>query len=176
MRIYLIILFIFCAPIYCEAQSKKDVENRSLCLGMKSRAKADFVLHIFDTVCASKLLYSEEDERFLVIIDNKQSFSEYYIQLNKKGRLKQIRLIDKYEKKNEILNKAFDLNNYTTDFITDKRYLLIAKKYFVILNEKGERYGECSVLSETFVHIDFELSFYLAKRIYDMEDHKKTKE
>jgi hypothetical protein len=166
MKVIFTIILMVCS-LFCNAQSEQKIgeENRSFNLAMQSRGKADIVFNLFDTIYVPKLLYSIEDEHYIVVIKNAKSFSEYYIHMNPKGKIKKVCLLNNLEDKSELLIKGFELEKYSSEFLIDSRNILSAKKYFVIKDKNGNRYGECSVLSLPFVHIDENLSMYLAIRL-----------
>ena len=171
MKTLIFILFgtLFSHFAYTQDEIRKsDEENRSFTLAMKSREKAEKVLRLFDTIHAPKLLYSIDDKHYLVIIKNDGSFSEYYVKMTSKNNISDSLLLDNIEGKSGLLKRAFDLENYSSELIFDNRGIISAKKYFVVIDKNGKRYGECSVLSLPFVHIDDELNMYCAKRLAEI--------
>lgn len=171
MKIIFIVLLGVVYFASCNVQNKMkdlDEKSRSFFLAMQSREKADKVLRLFDTIHAPKLLYSIEDKHYLVIIKIDQSFSEYYVKMTSNSNISDVRLLDNIEGKSELLIRAFDFEKYSSELIFDNRGIISVKKYFVIKDENGNRYGECSVLSLPFVHIDDELDMYCIKRLAEI--------
>lgn len=171
MKTIFIFLLILSNCTSCHAQKEMkelDEKSKSFFIAMQSREKADKVLRHFDTILAPKLLYSIDDIHYLVIIKIDQSFSEYYIKLTSNSNISDVRLLDKIERKSELLFRAFDFEKYSSELIFDNRGIISVKKYFVIKDENGNRYGECSVLSLPFVHIDDQLDMYCIKRLAEI--------
>ena len=171
MKTIFIFLLILSNCTSCHAQKEMkelDEKSKSFSLAMQSREKADKVLRLFDTILAPKLLYSIDDIHYLVIIKIDQSFSEYYIKMTSNSNISDVRLLHNIERESEFLIRAFDFEKYSTELLFDNRGIISAKKYIVMIDENGNRYGECSVLSLPFVHIDEELNMYCAKRLAEV--------
>jgi hypothetical protein len=168
------IFIVLLGVVYCDfcntqnEMNELDEKSRSFSLAMQSREKADKVLRLFDTIHAPKLLYSIEDKHYLVIMKIDQSFSEYYVKMTSNSNISDVRLLNSNEEKSVILIRAFDFEKYSSELIFDNRGIISVKKYFVVKDENGNRYGECSVLSLPFVHIDDELDMYCIKRLAEI--------
>lgn len=177
-----------CFSLVCKAQ--EDWERKSDSMAMVSRTKADKVLQHFDTIAAAKLLYSL-DNNFYVIIEDTPCYKEYYVALDSLGGIDTIRLVKaetntrkqrKQEKQyRELLAKAesiFDLSQYHTDFITkmpDVKYTSGRYSYFVVKDIDGKRYGEYRLSAVTSPSpINASLWVYLISRLSD-ETYKDNK-
>lgn len=121
---------------------------------MISRAKADVVLSIFNTINSPKILYSVGDRHYYVIIKDTVCYKEYYVSLDSSGALDKIRFVEKTKNKKvqkhyeKLLSEAepiFDLSRYHSGFVTkvlsSQRYVG-RLSYFVVKDIDGKRYGE----------------------------------
>jgi len=181
MKITCYIGLMLCFSIVCKAQDN-NWEKVSDSLAMISRAKADEVFTYFDTIRASKLLYSLEDRYFYLIINDTPCYKEYYIILDSSAKVN-IHPIDTREENkkqrkqqkryHKLLAEAepFNLSKYHTNYITnipDAKFVRGKPSYFVVKNINGKRYGEYSLAAFTLpLPIDGKLAGYLMKRLSD---------
>lgn len=179
MKAVCLIIFILCLSLVSRAQDSWGKVSDSM--GMVSRTKADKVLAHFDSVRASKLVYSLEDRYFYLIIKDAPCFKEYYIALDSLGRIdKMYPVIDKIQNKKQrkqkeqyqkILEEAkpFELNQYHSDFITrmpEATYTSGRYSYFVVKDINGKRYGEYRLSAITApLPINKNLWSYLIRRL-----------
>ncbi len=176
------IILILCFSLVCKAQEAR--ENIADSMAMVSRAKADAVLKIFDTILAPKILYSLEDRYYYLIIEDTPCYKEYYVALDNIGEIDKIRLVKartktrkqrkQQEQYRKLLSEAqpiFDLSKYHMELITKvPNAKMVAGKpsYFVVKDIDSKRYGEYSLSSLTApLPINASLWLYLVRKLLD---------
>lgn len=110
-----------------------------------SRAKADAVLSLFDSLKTTKLLYSISNEHFYVLINVDCKYIEYYIYADSSNIIKEKRFIEHPKQNIALLSKAVDVNKYHQVFITKVNDVIVTQgnpSYFVVKDKDGKRYGE----------------------------------
>ncbi len=166
MKNIITILF-FLSFITCTAQ-EEAIKKKADSLSYVSRAKADLVLSHFDSMRTEKILYSISDEHYYIILKDGCCYKEYYIHNDSEGNIINRRSV-KTSKKNKLLAKAFDLDNYHTGFVTKADNPTVVQgnpSYFVVKDIGGKRYGEYSLSTITVpVPIDKQLYNYLLTRL-----------
>jgi len=139
----------------------------------KSRNKADSIIEKFlekETKNRSYVLFSTTDENYIIIIENTNSYNEFYIKDSK-----EIVPGNTYSKPNELLKKMFNKDIYQKEFITFKSDFFMPDgyelssgniTYFVLKDENRNRYGEArlSVLIKPNP-IDGEIYAYLVEKL-----------
>ena len=80
MRKIVIVCFILGIACFCFAQN--DWKRISDSLSLKSRAKADIVLSMFDTLYGKKILYSLQDRYYYVVFQLQNSYKECVIEID----------------------------------------------------------------------------------------------
>lgn len=167
MKNIIVILF-FLSSITCIAQ-EDAIKKKADSLSYVSRAKADLVLSHFDNVRTKKILYSISDEQYYVILKDGCCYKEYYIHTDSAGNIKDQRIVKTSKKSKKLLEKAFNLGNYHTEFITKTDNPTVVQgnpSYFVVKDINGKRYGEYSLSTITVpVPIDKQLYNYLLTRL-----------
>ena len=174
MRKIVIVCFILGISCFCSAQN--DWKRISDSLSLKSRAKADIVLSMFDTLHGKKILYSLQDRYYYIVFQLQNSYKEYVIEIDsicnvmdieeldddkkieelkaKKGYSGSCRkLLKQLEEDRQTISDAFDISQYSTEFITsmtNATFIAGVPSYFVMKDENDKRYGEYSLSSMTF--------------------------
>ena len=189
-----ILLISFCFSFFCHAQSSFLDKTDSLAL--ESRFKADVVLSTFDTLSGKKLLYSILDRDFYIIIQQDNSFKEYFVTIDddccylsfvevendkelyllkkekylprdKRRRLKELL------RSRQILKNGFNTDQYSKGFIISIPNASVVEgvpSYFVIKDENNQRFGEYSLSSITSpCPISPHLWAYLVRQLSDMK-------
>ena len=159
---------------FCSAQN--DWKRISDSLSLESRAKADIVLSMFDTLYGKKILYSLQDRYYYIVFQLQNSYKEYVIEIDsicnvvnieeldsnkkikdlktKRGYSKNGRkLLKQLEEDRQTIRDAFDTDQYSTEFITsmpNATFIAGVPSYFVMKDENDKRYGEYSLSSMTF--------------------------
>lgn len=145
------------------------VKNKADSLSYVSRAKADLVLSHFDNVRTAKILYSISDEQYYVVLKDECCYKEYYIHADSAGNVIEQRLVKSTKQNTRLLQKAFNVRNYLTKFVTkaDKPSVVEGNpSYFVLKDIAGKRYGEYSLSVITSpIPIDRQLYSYLLTRL-----------
>ncbi len=171
---------------FCYAQNQSDEVGK---LALNSRAKADRVLEHFDTLHASKLLYSIDDKYYYIIIESRPCHKEYFIVLDSTSNLEKLLFLNdisknkKDEKKQKEYTKLikgldlFDFSKYHENFITrmpDAKFLSGKLSYFVVKDINDKRYGEFSLSTITIpTPINENLLMYLIRRTSDAIEKQK---
>ncbi len=174
MRKIVIVCFILGIACFCFAQN--DWKRISDSLSLESRAKADIVLSMFDTLYGKKILYSLQDRYYYVVFQLQNSYKECVIEIDsicnvvnieeldsnkkikdlktKRGYSKNGRkLLKRLEEDRQTIRDAFDISQYSTEFITsmpNATFIAGVPSYFVMKDENDKRYGEYSLSSMTF--------------------------
>ncbi len=174
MRKIVIVCFILGIACFCFAQN--DWKRISDSLSLKSRAKADIVLSMFDTLYGKKILYSLQDRYYYIVFQLQNSYKECVIEIDsicnvvnieeldsnkkikdlktKRGYSKNGRkLLKQLEEDRQTIRDAFDISQYSTEFITsmpNATFIAGVPSYFVMKDENDKRYGEYSLSSMTF--------------------------
>lgn len=188
-----IFLISFCFSFFCHAQS--GFLDKTDSLALESRFKADVVLSTFDTLSGKKLLYSELDRDYYIIIQQDNCFKEYVVTIddccylsfvevendkeldllkkekhlprNKRRRLKELL------RSRQILKDGFNTDQYSKGFIISIPNASIVEgvpSYFVIKDENNQRFGEYSLSSITSPSpINPQLWAYLVRQLSDMK-------
>jgi len=163
MKNIIAILF-FLSSITCIAQ-EETIKKKTDSLSYVSRARADLVLSHFDSMRTEKILYSISDEQYYVILKDVCRYKQYYIHIDSTGNIIDQRTVKTSNKNKKLLARAFNLDNYHTEFITKADNPTVVQgnpSYFVIKNVNGKRYGEYSLSTITVpVPIDKQLYNYL---------------
>ena len=71
---------ILCMACFCSAQN--DWKRISDSLSLESRAKADIVLSMFDTLHGKKILYSLQDRYYYIVFQLQNSYKECVIEID----------------------------------------------------------------------------------------------
>ena len=174
MRKIVIVCFILGIACFCFAQN--DWKRISDSLSLESRAKADIVLSMFDTLYGKKILYSLQDRYYYVVFQLQNSYKECVIEIDsicnvvnieeldsnkkikdlktKRGYSKNGRkLLKRLEEDRQTIRDAFEISQYSTEFITsmpNATFIAGVPSYFVMKDENDKRYGEYSLSSMTF--------------------------
>lgn len=174
MRKIVIVCFILGIACFCFAQN--DWKRISDSLSLESRAKADIVLSMFDTLYGKKILYSLQDRYYYIVFQLQNSYKECVIEIDsicnvvnieeldsnkkikdlktKRGYSKNGRkLLKQLEEDRQTIRDAFDISQYSTEFITsmpNATFIAGVPSYFVMKDENDKRYGEYSLSSMTF--------------------------
>lgn len=174
MRKIVIVCFILGIACFCFAQN--DWKRISDSLSLKSRAKADIVLSMFDTLYGKKILYSLQDRYYYIVFQLQNSYKEYVIEidsicnvvnieeLDSDKKIEELKtekryfgsnkkLLKRLEEDRQTIRDAFDISQYSTEFITsmpNATFIAGVPSYFVMKDENDKRYGEYSLSSMTF--------------------------
>ncbi|WP_196889607.1 hypothetical protein [Aureivirga sp. CE67] len=163
--------FIILISLFISFSAKAQVEQKINSIHIRSRVKADNLIHKIDSTKNLKLLFSLIDEEYYIVIKRNNNYTEYYIETDSLGNIKRKILLDTTEKDKNMLSKAFQLNQYSTDFITkvpNAKLVAGRSSYFVIKDKKGKRYGEFSISSMVMPPvIDPDLLIYLNYRLIE---------
>ena len=190
-RVITIYLSLFIAS-FCFAQNNWRVTIDSLAL--ESRSKADLILAAFDSLPGKKILFSLQNRDYHLIIQLNNGYKEYIVKTDnfcniitfleienektietlKKKRIlsrKNRRKLKQLQDSIQMLSDAFDINQYNTDFTTsvpNATYIGGVSSYFVLKDEKNNRYGEYCLSSLTApCPINPSLWLYLINAIMD---------
>lgn len=169
-RINIVLIFVF-IPYFCFTQNNSEELDSVILI---SRERVDKIIHAIDAQSSFKLFYSIKDLDYLVIIKDGHSnvFKEFYVQLNDTGEIINICRLEIKKEKTFIFKKAFNLDLYHSGFITkipDAKILHGYSSYFVVIDDKGQRYGEYNLPALTLPNpIDNEVYIYLSKRIAEV--------
>lgn len=165
-----------------------ELNDNKMSLALKSREIADRVLKEFNSIKASKLLFSLNNRYFYIIINTQPNYTEAFVELDKNGNIKKSYVIknryglikNRYEKeliqlRQNLLSKTqpFDLEKYHSGIITDfsQAYSRLAHNYgkpsyFVVKDTDGNRYGEIKLYSLVWgKDMDNDLIWYLNFRL-----------
>lgn len=138
----LFLITIFSSNISCSQKlDKADLKSRNI-------AHSVVYKHFKEEVKNKNyIIFSVSDEKFIVTIENKNSYDELYYDSTKNNSV-----IDKvtYDIKNELMNKIFDKSNYKKDFISFNSDYFKPEydassgniTYFVYNTLDGKKYGE----------------------------------
>lgn len=153
--------------IFCNGQNQNHYE------------RVDKLLTYFfkDDVSNNKIMFTIDDKFYLLIIEKKDAYEHYYFQVDtitdKKPEVKQIILF----KPNDLLEKAFNTNNYHTgyidyfsDFYKDGVEFKIGNPtYFVFIDKNGQKFGEAELSTTVTPNpIDKKVYDYLVKIMIEM--------
>lgn len=127
----------------CSAQQKATINEQ-----VDSRTIADSILKVsFKDVSSEILLLSISDKWFLIIVNNKNNYEQFFVQINSKNIIQ--KKMNGILKPDPILDKAFDLNQYDKNFkdfnsVEYKDYRLAQgnETYFVLKDKQNNRFGE----------------------------------
>ncbi|RRC97008.1 hypothetical protein [Prevotella sp. OH937_COT-195] len=133
------ICFTFCITFFCYAQD--DWKKVSDSLALESRVKADIVLSKFDTISGKKILYSLLDRDYYIIFQRNNHYKEYFVAIDSICNVLTIKEVENYKEIEKLKAKkflsrskrkylkrlqedrqtiidAFNVNQYSTEFIT----------------------------------------------------------
>lgn len=137
-----------------------------------SRAKADIVLSHFDSIRASKLLYSIDDTYFYVLLNEDSILKEYVIAVDSLGNISKMKESKILGKDKRLVKKLapFDLAKYNTGYITESSngvdFTFGQLGYFVIKDNNGKRFGEFhSVMPAKNSPVDLKLWGYIIRKL-----------
>lgn len=163
---YIIIILFLSLSKFCYSQNLQRADS-------VSRAKADIVLSHFDSIHASKLLYSIEDKYFYVLLNEDSVLKEYVIAVDSLGHIIKMKESSKLTGQDKKLLKKlvpFDLAKYNAGYITESSnamdFTFGQIAYFVIKDNKGKRFGEFrSFMPAENAPIDFKLWAYIIRKL-----------
>ncbi|MCW3466295.1 hypothetical protein [Chitinophaga nivalis] len=130
-----------------------------------SRKRADMVLHNFDTLPTSKVLYSILNTFYYVVYPVERGYRELFVKIDSLGMISKTEVVRTAPLQHEVLSKAFNIDNYDQEYITSMPGASEVSgniSYFVLKDVNGKRYGEyCLSALTSPVPINRELYKYL---------------
>ncbi|WP_417350992.1 hypothetical protein [Flavobacterium alkalisoli] len=139
-KILLIFVFLLLLPFVLSAQESVHYE------------RIDKLLTSFfkEDLNENKIVFTINDKLYLIIVEKKDAYEHYYFEADtitdKKPQVKQMIIF----KPNNLLETAFNTNNYHTgyiDFFSDfykdgVEFSIGNPTYFVLLDKNGQKFGE----------------------------------
>jgi len=145
LKLIYLILFIMSTSISGCSQNKPIKEDY-----VSRKNASDFIENNFEEIVSGKnyVVFSIAEKDFLVIIENKDAYQEYFAKYND-GKISS-KKSSTISKDNEVYSKMFDFESYRTDYITfNTDYFKSGYEnasgnitYFVLKDKLGKSYGE----------------------------------
>ncbi len=152
--------------------AQQNFKSKRDSVALESRLKADKLLSSLKLSKAPKLLFSIDNQYYYIIIKTSNTvYNEVFVRTTKSGDILESRNLNSCRKDRKFLLKVnpFDYSKYNTSLITevlDAKYIEGKPSYFVIENEKLQRYGEFSLSTFTIPSpIDGNLYGYLIRKL-----------
>jgi hypothetical protein len=190
-RVLSLCIYLFCACSLCFAQFEEALSDS---FANESRVKADVVLSKFDSIPGKKILYSLQNKYYLVIAKISDHYMNYILSMDTACNITWIKNIDHDKEMGELRSKrflpknkrkllkrleedgltvmkGFEPNQYHRGFITsipNATYVAGVPSYFVMKDERKNRYGEFCIDSLTLpCPIDPDLWAYLIRTLVE---------
>lgn len=178
MKALITLLSILFSLQYSFAQ--QDFKSKRDSVALENRLKADKLLSSLKLSDGPKLLFSIDDQYYYIITKISENvYNENFIHTNTSGNILENRSLRSCRKDRKFLLKVnpFDYSKYNTHLITevpDAKYVEGKPSYFVVKDEKSQRYGEFSLSTFTIPSpINGNLYGYLIRKL--SEEMQKDK-